>query len=138
VAVAGTVWLLALQWQPAAALAGVAPGLLSAALLVVNNLRDRHQDRVARKRTTVVRFGALYARLQFTLCLAGAALLPVIQVLRGDLPTAVLLASLAPLAALPALRRVWLEEGAALNLALAGTGKTLLLYGVLWSVGRVL
>ncbi|MCA9783466.1 MAG: 1,4-dihydroxy-2-naphthoate polyprenyltransferase [Candidatus Delongbacteria bacterium] len=135
VAVAGTVWVLALEWVPRAALAGVGPGLLSAALLVVNNLRDREQDRVARKRTLVVRFGVGYARSQYMVCLVGAALIPVFQVWTGAAGPALLLASASILLALPAARLVLTAQGPILNQALAGTGKTLLLYGLAWSVG---
>lgn len=138
VAVAGTVWLLALEWQPEAALAGIGPGLLSVALLLVNNLRDRHQDARAHKRTTVVRFGPVFARVAYTACLAGAALLPLLEVLGGRAPLGLAGASLGLLAALPALRLVWREEGPVLNRALGITGRTLLIYGLLWSLGRVL
>jgi 1,4-dihydroxy-2-naphthoate octaprenyltransferase len=138
VAVAGTVWLLALEWQPVAALAGVGPGLLSVALLLVNNLRDRHQDALANKRTTVVRFGPVFARVAYTGCLAGAALLPVCMVIPGKVPAGVLWAIVGLAPALPALGRVWRQDGPVLNRALAGTGRSLLLYGLLWSLGHLL
>lgn len=40
-------------------------GLLAANILIVNNYRDADTDRVAGKRTTVVRFGKSFARTQF-------------------------------------------------------------------------
>jgi 1,4-dihydroxy-2-naphthoate octaprenyltransferase len=40
--------------------------------------------------------------------------------------------------ALGLLREVWQEEGRPLNLALAGTGRLTLIYGILFSLGLVL
>lgn len=54
-----------------------APGLLAANILVANNLRDVETDRVAGKRTTVVRFGRRFARAQFALALCISLLIPV-------------------------------------------------------------
>lgn len=53
----GTYYIQTLEINPAVLLAGVAPGLISAAILVVNNLRDIETDRKANKRSLAVRFG---------------------------------------------------------------------------------
>lgn len=50
VAVAATYYIQTLEINPAVILAGIAPGLLSAAILVVNNLRDRETDLKANKK----------------------------------------------------------------------------------------
>lgn len=76
VAVAGTYYVQTLTVTPHAVLAGVAPGLLSMALLVVNNLRDEHQDRAAGKKTLVVRFGRRFGLLLLLASLVGAVLVP--------------------------------------------------------------
>jgi len=39
---------------------------LSTAIIVVNNLRDRHTDALAHKRTLAVRFGALFCKLEYS------------------------------------------------------------------------
>ena len=57
VAVAGTVYVQSLRWEPSAFLAGVPIGLLCANILVVNNVRDWETDRKAGKRTLAARFG---------------------------------------------------------------------------------
>ncbi len=48
-------------------LSGVAAGLLACAVLMVNNLRDIEQDKLAGKRTLAVLVGSLTGRILFTL-----------------------------------------------------------------------
>ncbi|MDR2844902.1 MAG: 1,4-dihydroxy-2-naphthoate polyprenyltransferase, partial [Puniceicoccales bacterium] len=63
---------------PAAAWpAAAACGLLAANILVVNNARDMETDARAGKRTTVVRFGRGFARVQYAGSLVTALLVPV-------------------------------------------------------------
>ena len=50
--------------------AGVALGAFATAILVVNNLRDRHTDAQVAKRTLAVRLGAGVSRAQYAACLA--------------------------------------------------------------------
>lgn len=72
VAVSATYYLQTDRLSPHAALAGLAPGAFSAALLTVNNLRDIHGDRASGKKTLAVRWGAGFARAEYTICLALA------------------------------------------------------------------
>jgi len=65
VAVAGTHYLNTLEWSMLAAVSGLGPGLISVALLTVNNLRDIDEDRVAGKMTLPARFGRRFARLEY-------------------------------------------------------------------------
>jgi len=62
VAVAGTYYVQTLRLSEAPLVAGVAPGLLSVAILVVNNLRDIEGDARSGKRTLAVRLGPTFAR----------------------------------------------------------------------------
>lgn len=57
-------------------LAGLAPGFLSCAILTVNNLRDEEEDRKANKKTLIVRFGSLFGKFEYALCIFFAALIP--------------------------------------------------------------
>lgn len=63
VAVGGTVFIQALEWRPEALLLGGQIGLLSAALISINNLRDREEDGTTGKRTLAVRLGPKPARV---------------------------------------------------------------------------
>ena len=89
VAVGATYYLQALALPPLVLAVGVGPGLLAAAILVVNNLRDRATDELAGKRTLAVRFGDGFARAEYLTALLAGVLLPpallLINVLRGGL-----------------------------------------------------
>lgn len=95
IAVAGVTYLQTGVVSPAATLAGFPPGLLSTAILAMNNLRDRDQDKKVGKKTLPVRFGLHFGKWEFALCLIGAALIPLFQ--RGYLPSVATLAMGAPL-----------------------------------------
>lgn len=71
--------VIPLQAFPAA----VAIGALTANILVANNYRDVETDRVAGKRTLVVRFGRGFARLQFVASHLIGFLCPTVLVLLG-------------------------------------------------------
>jgi len=47
-------------------------GFLATNIIVVNNLRDRHTDIHAGKRTMAVRFGAKFARMEYLLFVVGS------------------------------------------------------------------
>lgn len=55
----------------------LAPGLLSCAILIANNLRDEHGDRRAGKKTLVVRFGRPFGAWEYTLTILFGCLVPV-------------------------------------------------------------
>jgi len=74
VAVGGAYYVQALEVTAPVLVAGLGPGLISVALLTVNNLRDVDTDRAAGKRTLAVRFGPRFARHEYLACLFGAAL----------------------------------------------------------------
>lgn len=66
VPVCGTYYLLMLTVTPLCVLVSLASGLAIDALLMINNYRDRNEDRISGKRTLVVRYGekfGLYAYL---------------------------------------------------------------------------
>jgi 1,4-dihydroxy-2-naphthoate octaprenyltransferase len=138
VAAAGTYYVQALHLPMYAVVAGLAPGLLSTAILTVNNLRDIESDRKAGKKTLAVRLGATFARWEYTVCVVTAALVPVVLHRAWNLPRGVLLASLILPIALPVIRRVWRgDDGRALNPMLGATALLLLLYSALFAVGCV-
>jgi 1,4-dihydroxy-2-naphthoate octaprenyltransferase len=137
VAVAGSyfVQVESLRWEAVAL--GVPVGLLAAAILVVNNIRDVDTDRRAGKRTLAVKLGRVRARVLFTAMLAVAFLVPIalIPALSGWL--------LLPLAALPLVPPLvgtvrTRTDGPALNGALAATGRLLAVFSLLLGLGVLL
>jgi 1,4-dihydroxy-2-naphthoate octaprenyltransferase len=137
VAVAGTYYVQALDVTATSIIAGFGPGLLSVAILVVNNLRDVRSDRIAGKRTLAVRFGEQFARWEYIACVAGAALVALVLPLFGA-PFLVVLAALVLVLARGPIFAVFVQTGRALNPILGATNRLLLLYSLLLSLGLML
>jgi 1,4-dihydroxy-2-naphthoate polyprenyltransferase len=116
--------------------AGVPVGLLAAALLEANNLRDITTDTESGKKTLAVRLGRRRAGLLFAFLLLGAALS--IGVLSGYRTWAVVALAATPLA-IPPLRLALSEEGGrALLPMLGGTARLQMATGALLAVGLLL
>ena len=116
---------------------GVSIGLLTAAILVVNNLRDRETDASANKQTLVVRFGATFGRWQYTLLVALPFALTSLLVLSDRAPTTWLLCWLALPLAIRQIRAVHREDGAALNRQLGRTAQLGMIFSLLLATGVV-
>ena len=69
VATVGTEFALLGDITPEAWIAGVAIGLIACAVLMVNNIRDREQDKLAGKRTLAVLLGDLPSRIVYAVLL---------------------------------------------------------------------
>jgi 1,4-dihydroxy-2-naphthoate octaprenyltransferase len=139
VAVAGSYYVQTeeLRWE-AFALA-VPVGLLAAAVLVVNNIRDIETDRRAGKRTLAVKLGRSRARRLYAAMLALAFAAPLATWLAGGLSAWLLLSVAAAALAPPLVRTVSTRtDGPALNAALAGTGRLLAAFSLLLSAGVLL
>jgi 1,4-dihydroxy-2-naphthoate polyprenyltransferase len=126
-----------LSWEAFAL--SVPVGLLAAAILVVNNVRDIDTDRRAGKRTLAVKLGRDGARRLFAAMVALAFLLPPVTWLAGGLSGWLLLTLAAVPPAPPLVRTVSTRtDGPALNGALARTGLLLAAFSLLLSAGVLL
>jgi 1,4-dihydroxy-2-naphthoate polyprenyltransferase len=124
------------SWE--ALVLAVPVGLLAAAILVVNNVRDLETDRRAGKRTLAVRLGRPRARGLYAAMVYGAFLCAPIPWLVGsdELSPWLLLPLLALPLAVPIVRTVRNRtDGPSLNGALARTGLLQLVFCVLLSAG---
>lgn len=138
VAVCGTAFVQIGRVPELAWWAAVPVGALSTAILVVNNLRDRHTDARCGKRTLAVRLGRRGALAEYVLLLGAAYAVPPALVLAGAAGTwALLPLATAPLALIE-LAAVVRREGAALNGSLAGTARLLTVFSLLLALGLVL
>ncbi|MGV3527038.1 MAG: 1,4-dihydroxy-2-naphthoate polyprenyltransferase [Candidatus Sericytochromatia bacterium] len=140
VATGGSYYVQAGDLPPQVLLAGLAPGLLSMAILTVNNLRDRLTDVRSHKNTLVVRFGPGFARAEYLFCWLGAAAVPWLIYLGTEAQApGSLLASAVIVLAIPALRKVFrLDADPALNPVLGETNRLLLIYSLVFSLGWLL
>lgn len=138
VAVGGTYYLQAgsVSWMAMAA--GAALGLLAAAVLAVNNYRDRAHDAEVGRRTLAVALGPR----SFERVYAGMMLLPFVLVGvvaasdSGRLPLLIVLAVLP--AALSLARALPRSRGAEFNALLFSTVKLELLFGILLTAGALI
>jgi 1,4-dihydroxy-2-naphthoate polyprenyltransferase len=124
-----------LRWEAVAL--GVPVGLLAAAILVVNNVRDVDTDRRAGKRTLAVKLGRERTRMLFVAMVVVAFVVPVLLV---PALSAWLLLPLAAFPLVPPLVRTVRSrtDGPALNGALAATGRLLAVYSLLLAGGVLL
>jgi 1,4-dihydroxy-2-naphthoate polyprenyltransferase len=137
VAVTGSYYVHAEQLQWEAFVLAVPVGLLAAAILVVNNVRDLETDRRAGKRTLAVRLGRERTRGLYAGMLVVAYV--VLAALVGPLSPWVLLPLLSIPIAVRLARTVRSHaDGPTLNQALAGTGMLQLVFCLLLSVGILL
>jgi 1,4-dihydroxy-2-naphthoate octaprenyltransferase len=138
VAVCGTYYVQAGAVSAAALWASIPVGVLTVAILVVNNLRDIETDRASGKKTLAVRLGVSGARVEYLFLLGVAYAAPPVMWLLGRSTPWVLLAWLSLLFAWPTIRLVLTAQGRILNQALAGTARLELIYAVLFSAGMIL
>ncbi|MEM6731458.1 MAG: 1,4-dihydroxy-2-naphthoate polyprenyltransferase [Myxococcota bacterium] len=138
VAVMGTYFVQASTLSPTSFAAAVPIGLLTTAVLVVNNLRDRHTDAKSGKRTLAVRLGERFTRTQYAVLVVGAFVSVAVTAVLGIHGLGWLLVlACAPLAVMRirALNRL---DGGALNPELGHTAKLGLLFSMLLAVGALL
>jgi 1,4-dihydroxy-2-naphthoate octaprenyltransferase len=135
-AVSGSAFAQLEAWPTEAFMLAVPVGLLAAAILVVNNIRDMDTDKRADKRTLAVRLGRERARTVYGLMLYVSYLVAPLPWLLGSLSPWVLLCWLTlPLAVRLARTVRTHADGPTLNEALAQTGMLQLAFCVLLSAG---
>jgi 1,4-dihydroxy-2-naphthoate polyprenyltransferase len=137
VAVLGTVWVQ-LQIAPAFAWWLSLPiGMLAAAILVVNNLRDRDTDVVVGKRTLAVRFGRRAALLQYASLLVATFAITIAVAVAYRTYWLMLPLLCAPIAVARYRALQAATVGEQFNRLLAATAQLLLMYGIVVSIGLV-
>ena len=137
VAVAGTVYVQSLRIETNAIYAGLAVGLMSTAILAVNNLRDKEEDAKVGKRTLAVRLGTRFVRFQYLFCICGAALIAGLMAVVSHKPY-LWFAAFSTIAAIPMIKSMFTEKGARLDPNLKKTGLLLMIYSMLFVTGWLL
>lgn len=133
-----TYYTMAHDWTWNVTIACAACGLVSDLLLMLNNYRDREQDKISGKRTLVVRFGEPAGRWAYLILGILAVGLCSFYAFNGYL-----LASLLPLVFLIPHFTTWREmvrifQGKALNGVLGKTARNIVWFGLLLSLGLML
>ena len=128
-----TYYIQTLSFSLLSFLLSVALGLLSVNILVVNNYRDYEQDKVTRKRTTIVLFGRRFGRVFYILneCIAFLLVLPLIL----DAPWWILfLFGILFALCFYTTRELFTLEGRALNRTLGHTARNVFLFAAIVSL----
>lgn len=138
VAVTGSYYIQTESLSGEAFALSVPVGMLGAAILMVNNIRDIDTDRRAGKNTLAVKIGRLAARRLYAFTVYGAFLWLAIVAVVTEKPW--LFLGMAALAFTPHLVRTVLNrtDGSSLNKALAGTAGLSALFSVLVASGLLL
>jgi 1,4-dihydroxy-2-naphthoate octaprenyltransferase len=135
VAVCGTAYVQLATVPCLAVWAAVPVGALATAIIVVNNLRDRHQDIRVGKRTLAVRLGRGGAIAEYAILLGASYAVAIGLAVAHEHWWRLLPLASAPLAIARMRDLVRAVTGPEFNECLAATGKLLLAYGVLFAVG---
>ena len=136
VATSGTEIILCNSVSGVGFLAGCCCGAISTAILSVNNLRDLDNDKRHNKKTLAVRLGAGFAKAQYSLLMIFPALIVcLISYLFPEFRAIMFsLFYLAPASA--QIRRLYSgAKDEQLNSVLSATGKTLMVFSILFSIG---
>lgn len=135
VAVGGTYFVQVLDITLVVLISGLAPGLLAVAILLINNIRDEHEDARAGKKTLVARFGRTWGIVMYIICMTGAICIPIALFALHPEKPAVLITCMVLIPAVINVYKLWrTPAGPALNPLLGSTARLLLLYSVLFSL----
>lgn len=137
VAVLGTIWVQSGTLPVLGVWCAVPVGLLAAAILVVNNVRDRHSDARVGKRTVIVRWGRRFGLIEYIVCMVFAYIVPGTAAATLGQPWFALPCVTLPLAVLVTYR-VFQTDGRALNPLLGQTAAVLLAHSAMTSLGLLL
>lgn len=138
VPVGGTYYVQTLSWSPKVTAASLVCGFVINTLLVLNNYRDREEDKKSNKKTLVVRFGEPFGRY-FYLLLGFLAAFCCLWFAVDRLIYAALLPQIYLLAHFSTWKKMGeIKQGKGLNLILKETSKNILLMGLLLTIGLLL
>lgn len=139
IALAGTYYVQTLNMSWPIIIAGAPFGMISVAILVVNNLRDIDTDKKGGKRTLAVRYGRTFARYQYVFMLMSAAIIPIVMTAAGYTGGYLPMAAMFLIFARNPIKTVFtITDGEVLNNTLAATGRLLIIYGILFAAGWLL
>ena len=136
IATGGTYYLQTFEVNKSVLWVGFSLGMISTALLVVNNIRDHYTDKMANKKTLSVRFGRGFAKAQYGVLLFSAAFIPWLIASIDKPHKNCILASLYLIYATPTFLSVLKRSDPETMIkALERTSKSLILFSVLFCVG---
>ena len=116
---------------------GAATGMLSTAILVVNNLRDADSDTLSGKRTLAVRFGKKFSKIQYSILILIPFMLPLYIWWNIENELSLLITIFALPISFHLINQIFSLTGSDLNIVLARTARFLFLFTLLLCSGLV-
>jgi len=138
IAVPGTYYLQTGTINELSLWMGAAMGMLSTAILVVNNLRDADTDTISGKKTLAVRFGKKFSKIQYSFLLLIPFLLPLYIWYNFENELSVLITIFALPISFHLIIQILSRRGSDLNLVLSRTARFLFIFTVLLSTGLII
>lgn len=139
IAVTGTYYVNALEWNKLSLLASLPVGALCVNILVVNNLRDIYQDKLSGKKTFGVLFGEDALKIEYLTLLFLSFLIPLIFYHFYNYSIWIMMPYLSLPFAWKLNKKIWYhDDKRELNRTLERTAQFMILFGLLFSVGIIL
>jgi len=138
IAVPGTYYLQIGEVSELSLLIGVAIGMLSNAILVVNNLRDADTDKLSGKKTLAVRLGKFFSKIQYSLLILIPFTVPVYLWWISENEISPLLTFFSIPFSLHLIKQIFFLTGSELNLVLSRTASFHFVFTMLFSTGLVI
>ena len=112
----------------------IIPGLFSASIISVNNLRDRDSDKRSHKRTLAVLLGSEFVRWEYAILILSVYLLILINVFHFKETFALIGGFLVFPFSLRLIRENFSKEGTELNAILSKTAKSMVLFCAIYTL----
>ena len=138
IAVPGTYFLQAGTFTYLSIWLGSCMGMLSAAILVVNNIRDIDTDKVTGKKTLAVYFGILFSYIEFIILIIGPYLILLYLMINKNLDSSIYIVFFSLPIGLKLIFELITNTGIKLNTVLSSTAKLLFIFSLLCSIGLVI
>lgn len=133
-----TYYVMAHDWNTSVTMASISSGLIIDTMLMINNFRDRDQDKLSGKRTLVVRIGAkaglcMYYLLGMFACWCCFWFLTLGKFWAVVLPQLYLLPHI-----MTTLKMAKINRGKELNVILGETSRNMLIFAILLTAGLLI
>ena len=138
IAVPGTYYLQMGNVNKLSVWMGVAIGMLSTAILVVNNIRDAEEDKLSGKITLAVRMGKDFSKIQYSILILIPFLLPVYIWWNNENELSLLITIFSLPIAFHLINQIFLLTGSDLNHVLNQTARFLFIFTILLSMGLII
>ena len=117
---------------------GAVMGMLSTAILVVNNLRDADTDKLSGKKTLAVRMGKFFSKIQYSLLILLPFILPIYLWVISENEISLLLKVIIMPLSFHLIKQIFSLTGSDLNPVLHRTARFLFIFTILLSTGLVI